>query len=186
MISSLKLLPYFVIYVNPFLLPQLLLLQFKITCSLKPLTSFWIQPNKHIPIKNQENKLHYHIGLLDQNKKMQSLMKIIKSSAEFLQLINALWFERLKKRKRNTHHEWIDKDVIVLERIESGCGSNPIFACFAKLQCSYYSWQCSKHQKVKSFHFIILFFSQIKEKWIWIIDGWTRKNYSERKRAKKK
>lgn len=71
-----------------------------------------------------------------------------------------------------THHERINKKVIVLEGIESRRGGDSIFVIFAQLHCCHHCSQSTKHQIVENFHFWFAFWvfteSVAREKeWKW-------------------
>ena len=79
-----------------------------------------------------------------------------------------LWFLELWL----THHERINKKVIVLEGTESRCGGDSIFVIFAQLHCCHHCSQSTKHQIVENFHFWFAFWvfteSVTREKgWKW-------------------
>ena len=84
---------------------------------------------------------------------------------------------RSEIRKRNplTHHERVDEQVIVFERIESWRRINPILVTFAELQRRHHRGQAAEHHIVENLHSLsppLFTRSEKKEK--------SRKNEEER------
>lgn len=65
--------------------------------------------------------------------------------------------KRKTKRKRivrsnGTHHEGVNKEIVVLEGIKSRGSVNAISAGFAELQDSHHSGESPKNEKVEELH----------------------------------